>query len=656
MTTIASDNTDSDTICSVRGLTLENGNGDSNSFETEDPIASVNKKTRNIDTHELKLSNFKNAQYDTSNCVAVATEIVTNGIDTSSEELSDRIRKQIEYYFSKENYWNDQYLLSQSDADRFVSIVILATFPAVKHLSTDLDAIRHALRGSVQLEMDPAENKVRPNLKRCILILRDIPEDTSPEEIEALFEGEGVPDVKGRVEFAINSNCYIRFDSEADASSAYQFVINKTYNGKPIYPRIKSASSSLPPSPDMPSPYPTRQFDQYPMYNYPAIPLPYMHPAPVSSWGPIEPILYQGYLKPTLLVPRYIPMPRMFPHKQSEFVGSPVTRNGSLEFNQSSPPNTRHHGNTSVSSEIHGREGGEGRSSRRKTGGKYPPREEKKPERIPTPKMDADSFPPLPTSPGVHTFQFHSPITPQTPVEPTNKTLSDIVRKGPTSVTSSLPRHTAANPPPSLGRGRGRGFLESPGCEVGDRHQEGDTETFKSDVSRPLGRGRKPKSQSTSDTPTQTNQLTDQSRSLSESGDKDISKSEKLSYAQMAQKLPPPPPPPLPEAANYLTASPTPSDSPNPTPSSTQTQGFFKDSSDTYFNSSSNRSTQDSDNKSSQRKHYVRVSNGPISRGVRGYNGSENPKLHRKGGYSNSRTSRERRAVHQDRDSAFRDH
>ena len=48
-----------------------------------------------------------------------------------------------------------------------------------------------------------------------------------------------------------------------------------------------------------------------------------------------------------------------------------------------------------------------------------------------------------------------------------------------------------------------------------------------------------------------------------------------------------------------------------------------------------------------------RVSNGPMNRTVRGYNGSDNSKL-RKGVYSSSRSSRERRQIPQDRDSAFK--
>ena len=41
-----------------------------------------------------------------------------------------------------------------------MSISTLATFPAVKNLSPDLEFIKQALRGSEQLELDPSENKV----------------------------------------------------------------------------------------------------------------------------------------------------------------------------------------------------------------------------------------------------------------------------------------------------------------------------------------------------------------------------------------------------------------------------------------------------------------------------------------------------------------
>ena len=90
--------------------------------------------------------------------------------------------------------------------------------------------------------------------------------------------------------------------------------------------------------------------------------------------------------------------------------------------------------------------------------------------------MDADSFPPLPTSPGNPPAPWIAP-SPQTPVEPTNKTLSDIVRKGQVGVSSPQQRHTAANPPPGIGRGRGRVLPpEAPLQEPGERQKEQEPE------------------------------------------------------------------------------------------------------------------------------------------------------------------------------------
>ena len=90
--------------------------------------------------------------------------------------------------------------------------------------------------------------------------------------------------------------------------------------------------------------------------------------------------------------------------------------------------------------------------------------------------MDADSFPPLPTSPGNCSAPWGTP-SPQTPVEPTNKTLSEVVRKGPYGVSSPQQRHAAANPPPGLGRGRGRGALpETPLEEPGERRKDTELE------------------------------------------------------------------------------------------------------------------------------------------------------------------------------------
>ena len=55
--------------------------------------------------------------------------------------------RQLEYYFSRENLAHDTYLMSQMDADQFVDIATIASFPQVKKLTSELNLVTQVLRG-----------------------------------------------------------------------------------------------------------------------------------------------------------------------------------------------------------------------------------------------------------------------------------------------------------------------------------------------------------------------------------------------------------------------------------------------------------------------------------------------------------------------------
>jgi len=162
------------------------------------------------------------------------------------EALREAIKKQIDYYFSKENLMTDRYLISQMNSDMFVPIKTIADFKMVKGQTTDLELLLSVMKESKSVIVDETETLVKPALKasRNTIILRDISSSADPEEIKSIFQGEQLAhliDVKNDI-----GDCwYCTFDKDEAALHALDEIRSKTFRGHPIKARLKTENTFI---------------------------------------------------------------------------------------------------------------------------------------------------------------------------------------------------------------------------------------------------------------------------------------------------------------------------------------------------------------------------------------------------------------------------
>ncbi|EFC39281.1 sjogren syndrome antigen B-like protein [Naegleria gruberi] len=150
---------------------------------------------------------------------------------SDAEITSNKIREQVEFYFSDSNLPKDKFLRSlvANNPEGYVELKTIASFNRMKQISTDMDLIVSALKKSSMLEIDAEGKLVRritalPEVDTSnarTLYAKGFPLDESVanlDSIKALFEPFGkVVCVRARREKngTFKGSAFIEFDSES---------------------------------------------------------------------------------------------------------------------------------------------------------------------------------------------------------------------------------------------------------------------------------------------------------------------------------------------------------------------------------------------------------------------------------------------------------
>jgi hypothetical protein len=174
---------------------------------------------------------------------------VNMGIPPIMDENTQRetLKKTIDTCLSKDfitYYFPTLTINNINEQEKEVNLRELLFIEQISSLTMDVDLIKNVIRENKRftLNEDTLNIKVKLN-ERTIIMLRDIPSDTNPEDIKSLF-GKYANNIQYMVP-EIEDNYYVVFDSSENTLEGFNFVRTQIFNGNQVQCCIKANHSFM---------------------------------------------------------------------------------------------------------------------------------------------------------------------------------------------------------------------------------------------------------------------------------------------------------------------------------------------------------------------------------------------------------------------------
>jgi len=160
----------------------------------------------------------------------------------SNKTREEKIQDVLESLLSKKNLVRDQFLASKMNPQMYIPIPVLLSHNKLTALETSTEEVVAAASRSKRLGVDEQGLMVRPVLKskRNVIILRDVPDGTTEEEIMALLKNGPHADHIVSAMPEVNNTWFVKYDVDDGTQDVVLWLRSQNFKGNPVNAAIKS--------------------------------------------------------------------------------------------------------------------------------------------------------------------------------------------------------------------------------------------------------------------------------------------------------------------------------------------------------------------------------------------------------------------------------